>query len=104
MRAVTRRQPLYLLAAIGGHAVVDAWAVWAGSTWGILAVEAGLLVFAGLSIGPDRGAARGARAGAVHRGSGGGAHADCCKLCTRVNCRPRSWHAVADESQYERPA
>lgn len=29
MRAVTRRQPLYLLAAIGLHAATNTWAVWA---------------------------------------------------------------------------
>ena len=51
MRAVTRRQPLYLLAAIGAHALVDAWAVWAGSRLGVFAVEGGLLVFAVLLFG-----------------------------------------------------
>jgi uncharacterized membrane protein YhfC len=51
MRAVTRRQPLYLLAAIGAHALVDAWAVWAGSRLGIFAVEGGLFVFAVLLAG-----------------------------------------------------
>lgn len=51
MRAVTRRQPLYLLAAIGAHALVDAWAVWAGSRFGTFAVEGGVFVVAVLLAG-----------------------------------------------------
>ncbi len=46
MAAFTRRQPVYLALAIGAHTVVDAWAVWGMQTWGILATEAGLVLFA----------------------------------------------------------
>ncbi len=46
MRAITRRQPLCLLAAIAAHALLDAWAVWGGSQYGTFAVEGGLLAFA----------------------------------------------------------
>ncbi len=50
MRSVARRRPLYLLAAIGLHTAVNAWAVWAVQTAGIWATYAGLLAFAVLSL------------------------------------------------------
>lgn len=43
MRSVTRGRPGYLLAAIGLHAVLNAWAVWAMQTAGIWATYAGLV-------------------------------------------------------------
>ena len=46
VRAVARRQPLYLLAAIGLHTVVDFWAVWAARTAGATITEIGVAVFA----------------------------------------------------------
>jgi uncharacterized membrane protein YhfC len=50
MRSLTRRQPAYLAAAVGFHAVVDAWAVWALQTWGIAATEAGLALLAAAAL------------------------------------------------------
>ncbi len=50
MRSVAWRRPLYLLAAIGLHTAVNAWAVWAVQTAGIWATYAGLLAFAVLSL------------------------------------------------------
>ena len=47
MRAITRRQAGYLLAAIAAHAAFDAWAVWGSRTLGVLWVELGLAVVAG---------------------------------------------------------
>ncbi len=46
MAAFTRHQPAYLALAIGAHAAVDAWAVWSMDTWGILATEASVALFA----------------------------------------------------------
>lgn len=46
MRSVTRRSPGYLMAAIGLHTLMNAWAVWAMQSAGIWATYAGLLVFA----------------------------------------------------------
>jgi uncharacterized membrane protein YhfC len=46
MRAITRRQAGYLLAAIAAHALFDAWSVWGSRTLGILWVELGLAVVA----------------------------------------------------------
>ncbi len=46
MRSVTRGRPGYLLAAIGLHTLLNAWAVWAMQSVGIWATYAGLLAFA----------------------------------------------------------
>lgn len=46
MRSVTRGNPGYLLAAIGLHTLLNAWAVWAMQSAGIWAAYAGLLAFA----------------------------------------------------------
>ena len=46
VRAVARRQPLYLLAAIGLHTAVDFWAVWGAGTFGTIWVEVGVAAFA----------------------------------------------------------
>ncbi len=46
MRAVTRRNPAWLLAAIGLHTAIDFWAVWAMQTLGIAWTEAGLVPLA----------------------------------------------------------
>lgn len=50
VRSVARRQPLYLLAAIGFHAALDAWAVWAGKTLGWARTEAGVAVLAAAAL------------------------------------------------------
>lgn len=50
MRSFTRRNLAYLGAAVGFHTVVDAWAVWAMSTWGIAAAEGGVAVLAGAAL------------------------------------------------------
>lgn len=46
MRAVTRRNLVWLLAAIGLHTAIDFWAVWAMQTLGITWTEAGLVPLA----------------------------------------------------------
>ena len=46
MLSFTRRNIAYLFAAIGLHALVDFWAVWALSTLGMLQVEVGVAIFA----------------------------------------------------------
>ncbi len=46
VRAVARRRIGYFLAAIGLHAAVDAWAVWAGKTLGTFWTEAGVAAVA----------------------------------------------------------
>ncbi len=50
VRSVARRQPLYLLAAIGLHTVVDFWAVWGAGTLGMVWVEVGVAVFAAFAF------------------------------------------------------
>lgn len=50
MRAFTRHNLAYLGAAIGFHAAVDAWAVWAMQTWGIAATEGGVALLAGFAL------------------------------------------------------
>lgn len=50
MRSVARRQPVYLLAAIGLHAAANAWAVWAGQTVGTWAMEGGVAALALLCL------------------------------------------------------
>lgn len=50
MRAVTRGQPLYLMAAIALHAAANAWAVGAGQMSGMWAAEGGLAVIALFSL------------------------------------------------------
>ena len=46
MLSFTRRQPLYLFAAIGLHTAVDFWAVWGMATLGMVWVEVGVAIFA----------------------------------------------------------
>jgi uncharacterized membrane protein YhfC len=46
MLSFTRRNNAYLFAAIGLHALVDAWAVWALPTFGIAWTELGVALFA----------------------------------------------------------
>ncbi len=46
VRAVARKQVGYFLAAVGLHTVVDFWAVWAGSTLGMVWVEIGVAIVA----------------------------------------------------------
>ena len=46
MLSFTRKQIAYLAAAIGLHAVVDIWAVWAMPTLGVAAVEGGVALLA----------------------------------------------------------
>ncbi len=48
MRALTRRNPVYLLAALGWHTLVDAAAVLAVRTWGALPAE-GLVTLFGMA-------------------------------------------------------
>ena len=50
VRSVARRQPLYLLAAIGLHTAVDFWAVWGMGTLGVVWVEVGVAVFAAFAF------------------------------------------------------
>jgi uncharacterized membrane protein YhfC len=50
VRSVARRQPLYLLAAIGLHTAVDFWAVWGMGMLGVVWVEVGVAVFAALAF------------------------------------------------------
>ena len=50
VRSVARRQPLYLLDAIGLHTVVDFWAVWGMRTLGVVWVEVGVAVFAAFAF------------------------------------------------------
>ena len=50
VRSVARRQPLYLLAAIGLHTAVDFWAVWGMGTLGVVWVEIGVAVFAAFAF------------------------------------------------------
>ena len=50
VRSVARRQPLYLLAAIGLHTAVDFWAVWGMGTLGMVWVEVGVAVFAAFAF------------------------------------------------------
>ena len=50
VRSVARRQPLYLLAAIGLHTAVDFWAVWGAGTLGMVWVEVGVAVFAAFAF------------------------------------------------------
>jgi uncharacterized membrane protein YhfC len=47
MLSFTRKQIVYLAAAIGLHALVDIWAVWAMPTLGIAATEVGVALLAG---------------------------------------------------------
>lgn len=51
MRSVAARKPVYLLAAIAAHTVLDAYAVWANSTKGTLWAEFGVAVMAAALIG-----------------------------------------------------
>jgi uncharacterized membrane protein YhfC len=50
VRSVARRQPLYLLAAIGLHTAVDFWAVWGAKTLGMIWVEVGMTIFAAFAF------------------------------------------------------
>jgi uncharacterized membrane protein YhfC len=50
VRSVARRQPLYLLAAIGLHTAVDFWAVWGAKTLGVIWVEVGVAVIAAFAF------------------------------------------------------
>ena len=50
VRSVARRQPLYLLAAIGLHTAVDFWAVWGAKMLGVVWVEVGVAVFAAFAF------------------------------------------------------
>jgi hypothetical protein len=104
MRAVTRHQPLYLLAAIGAHALVDAWAVWAGRTWGALAVEAGLLVFAGLSLALIVALREEPPAPMTEDDDRAPAAIPSAASFTPRELSPEELARLADESQYERPA
>lgn len=51
MCSFTRRNPAYLGAAIAFHTVLDAWAVWSVSTWGIVAAEGGVALLAAAALG-----------------------------------------------------
>ena len=50
MRAVTRRNPVWLLAAIGLHTAIDFWGVWALQTLGTLWTEVGLAPLAAFAV------------------------------------------------------
>ena len=50
MLAFTRKNIAYLAAAIGLHALVDTWAVWATPTLGVFALEAGVILLAAAAL------------------------------------------------------
>lgn len=49
-RSVTRRQPLWYLAAVGWHTLVNLLAVYGVQTWGILPTEGGLFLLGALGV------------------------------------------------------